>query len=195
MDWEEERKQKEKKQAEVTQGIATALGWGVVINKNEWQGVISKGDWRLNICVIDYGVQKGRVSISGNFNGLNQFIPYNRKNEKTIITVAGNKPFNKISKDIKSRLLPIYQTHLKEAQERKQNDDDYKANKKAMIADIATYITSPDIREDLVYGKSLTVKFTTIFNFEDDTQKDGFELEVTLTPDKMKKVLAVIYDM
>jgi len=193
MNYQEEREQEEQKQKTITEKIAKAMGWGIVLNANDWHGVIAKGDERLSIYIETYGANKGRVKISGDYNSYCKFLPYNK--EKTEITVSPDKTPEKIAKDIHSRLLPAYQKQLKEARERKQSNDDYEANKKAMLEDVATFIPSPNIKEDLVYGKnpSLTVKFTTIFNFENDTHKDGFELEVSLTPDKMKKVLAVIY--
>ncbi|MBU0959463.1 MAG: hypothetical protein KKB31_05960 [Nanoarchaeota archaeon] len=177
--------QEEKEQTKaIAQKIAEAMGWGMEVNENNWNPIILKGDEKLLISIETYGTTKGRVVIKGHYGVFSAHLPY--RHDKTEITVSPTKTPEQIAKDIKSRLLPTYQKILAEAQEAKKREDDYQANKKSLLVDVATFIPSPNIKEDLIYGRdpNVTVKFL---------YGGDFRLVVDLPIDKMKKVLTVIY--
>jgi len=97
---------------------------------------ITSGDLELHLR-IGYGT-KGRLEISGGFNGLSGYLPYHGNREKTEITVAVDKSAVAVARDIERRLLPPYKKMLAAASASK--DGDLARRKKIM--DILTELTA-----------------------------------------------------
>ncbi len=168
--------------------IAQAMGpnWSEVSEEEDWRAIISDGNLSLSVIIISCGAQKGRLIISGDFYGCYQ-TRYVTKNEKRAeIGVSGDKSPEKIAQDIKKRLLPIYEPQLAKARECKQKSDDYLNQKKIALEDIATHMHDAQIHEDSITGYD---PYLTI-----DYRSDGFRMEIEVSAEKAKRILAIIYE-
>jgi len=88
-----------------------------------------KADWR----------NSDRLVISGSFgDGLSTYFPIHR--EKTEITVAIDKEPEKIAREIKRRLMPVYLKVLKFCMEHKAKDDEYKKKRNRTLRRLAEVI-------------------------------------------------------
>jgi hypothetical protein len=96
---------------------------------------IKNGELELHLYVGYHS--KGRLEISGSFNGLSPYLPY-RDREKTEITVAVDKSAVAVARDVERRLLPPYKKMLAAASASK--DGDLARRKKIM--DILTELTA-----------------------------------------------------
>jgi hypothetical protein len=99
-------------------------GRGVMLTGNEGRAIILYLAWN----------NKNRLVIDGSFqNGLNQYLPYYEKREKTEITVKADSTPERIAKEIKRRLMPPYERVLAYTKEAKRRDDEHKAEKRRAL--------------------------------------------------------------
>lgn len=164
--------------------IAQAMGWEIQDDPTPLsdRAIIKKGNESLYFH-LDWR-DKSRLNIGGSFEGCSQHLPYSDR-EKTDITVARDKPIEKIVKDIQTRLLPSYERMLTHALEMKTKDDEFKAKKQTELEEIAGLLTEATIQDERVwtYEPTITCKWW---------GDEMWDLKATLTKDVLKKVLAVI---
>ncbi len=169
--------------SEITEQIALAMGWEVIVDPQPLSDrAIIKKDEKSLYFRLDWK-DKTRLNISGGFEDCNQYLPYER--EKTEITVSKDKPVERIVKDIQNRLLPGYERMLAYALERKAREDEYLAKKKVELEEIAGLIKESTIKDDEVYTwkNYLSCKFRS---------HGEWDLKALLFKEKLIKILAII---
>src|SRR3990172_11808430 len=67
---------------------------------------VNDPEFSVSLSLPTYGAHKGRLEISGRYNGLAKFLPY--KHERHEITVALDTPSAKVAGAIAKRLWPGY---------------------------------------------------------------------------------------
>jgi len=109
---------------------------------------------------------KGRIHISGAMNGLAKYMPY--RTERESITADNRRASTAIARDIERRLLPAYRALLKTCIERKQANDEYEANKKAL----ADRLCATGMARPLEWGSSDSIMLV------DTNNVDGLDFKV-----------------
>lgn len=160
---------------------------------------VTSGDLGLHFSVGYHS--KGRLEVSGSFNGLSSYRPYRSADrEKCSITVALDKPAAAIAKDIERRLLPVYGKAYLEA---KANRDADLARRKSVmdtLTELAALIPGASVRDaDKLDGGPNSGRpwVTTYHNPYYDIHKievygDEVKIEMRVSVDLAKKLLKAI---